>query len=232
MSYKTFTVGFQNVQRGIPNADVILEEGFRREWDVVFLAEPWVNRRPSGWATTMHDEYNMVSTLGQDTRLVAYVNKRYRGQEVEKKEESPDWCVLKVRGQTTAGVYMRKKWTVQECGVVVDNLGSYWRRGGRALLLGDWNAHHQLWGRNLAINDGKGKVIKEQLESKGGKWLGIVGEGTWRRPRLGRVQESIIDLAWQGPEDDWQITERFWTTSDHKAISFRNSIEPVGSVNS
>ena len=28
--------------------------------------------------------------------------------------------------------------------------------------------------------------------------------------------------------DDWQITERFWTTSDHKAISFRTSTETAG----
>ena len=48
--------------------------------------------------------------------------------------------------------------------------------------------------RNLVVNDGREKVIKEQLESRGGKWLGIVGEpgGTFRRPNLGQIQESVI----------------------------------------
>ena len=40
MSKKPFKVGFQNVHRGIANANVILEEGVRRNWDVIFLAEP------------------------------------------------------------------------------------------------------------------------------------------------------------------------------------------------
>ena len=49
--------------------------------------------------------------------------------------------------------------------------------------MGDWNAHHQPWGEGLVVNDIKGKVIKEQLENRGGRWLGIAVEGTLRRPR-------------------------------------------------
>ena len=35
-------------------------------------------------------------------------------------------------------------------------------------------------------------------------------------------------MAWQAPEDDWQMTDRFWTGSDHKAISFQTSAEEAG----
>ena len=35
-------------------------------------------------------------------------------------------------------------------------------------------------------------------------------------------------MAWQGPEDDWQMTEQFWTGSDHKAISFQTLAEEAG----
>ena len=92
--------------------------------------------------------------------------------------------------------------------------------------MGDWNAHHTLWGS--ASNDGKGKATKEQMESRGGQWLEIRGEGTFRRTNGNRVQESTLDMAWQGPGDDWQMTEWFWTGSDHKAISFQSSAEGGG----
>ena len=61
----------------------------RRDWDVIFLAEPWVERKAGGWATTVQAGFDMVSTLTQDTKLVAYVNIKHR-QEVEKKEEDPN----------------------------------------------------------------------------------------------------------------------------------------------
>ena len=63
------------------------------------------------------------------------------------------------------------------------------------------------------------------MESRGGQWLGIRGEGTFRRTNGNRVQESTLDMAWQGPEDDWQVTEQFSTGSNHKAISFQTSAE-------
>lgn len=70
-------------------------------------------------------------------------------------------------------------------------------------------------------------MIKEQLEGRGGRWLGIAKEGAWR-PHLDRVQGLVIDMVWQGPKDDWQITERFWTTSEHKTISFPTASENLG----
>ena len=85
----------------------------------------------------------MVSTLTQDTKLVAYVNIKHR-QAVEKKEKDLNWCMLQAGGQTSAGVYMSKEWTVQKYGEVVAHLGGYWRRGKKALIVGDWNAHHTL----------------------------------------------------------------------------------------
>ena len=143
MSKQPFKVGFQNIHRGITNANVILEEGVRRDWDIIFLAEPWVEKKAGGWAITVQAGFDMVSTLTQDTRLVAYVNVKHR-KEVEKKEEKPNWCVLKVGGQTSAGVYMSKEWTVQKYRQVAALLGGYWRRGRKALIMGDWNAHHTL----------------------------------------------------------------------------------------
>ena len=147
-------------------------------------------------------------------------------QGVEKKEEDLNWCVLQAGGLTSAGVYMSKEWTVQKYGQVTAHLGGYWRRGRKALVVGDWNAHHTLWGS--ATNDGKGKEIKEQMESTGGLWLGIRGEGTFRRTNGNQVLESTLDMAWQGPEDNWQMTEWFWTGSDHKAISFQTSTKETG----
>ena len=111
MSERPFKVGFQNIHRGIANANVILEEGVKRDWDVIFLAEPWVEKKSGSWATQVQAGFDMVSTLAQDTKLVAYVNSKHRN-EMEKREESPNWCVLKVAGQTAAGVYMSKEWTV------------------------------------------------------------------------------------------------------------------------
>ena len=115
MSKKPFKVGFQNIHRGIANANVILEEGVRRDWDVIFLAEPWVERKVGRWATMVQAGFDIVSTLTQDTKLVAYVNIKHR-QEVEKKEEDLNWCVVRAGGQTSAGVYMSKEWTVQKYG--------------------------------------------------------------------------------------------------------------------
>ena len=103
MSKQPFKVGFQNVHRGIANANVILEEGVKRNWDVIFLAELWVEKKAGGWATTVQAGFDMVSTLIRDTKLVAYVNIKHR-QEVEKNEEDPNWCVLRAGGQTSAGV--------------------------------------------------------------------------------------------------------------------------------
>ena len=48
VSKQPFKVGFQNIHRGIVNANVILEEGVRRDWDVIFLAEPWVEKKAGG----------------------------------------------------------------------------------------------------------------------------------------------------------------------------------------
>ena len=225
MSRRPFKVGFQNIHRGIANANIILEEGVKRDWDVIFLAEPWVEKKAGGWAMTVQAGLDMISTLTQDTKLVAYVNIKHR-QGVEKKEEDPNWCVLRVGRLTSAGVYMSKEWTVQKYGQVAAHLGGYWRRGRKALVVGDWNAHYTLWGS--ATNDGKGKEIKKQMESRGGLWLGIRGEGTFRRMNGNQVQESTLDMAWQGPEDDWQMTEWFWTGSDHKAISFQTSTKETG----
>ena len=219
-----FRVGFQNVHRSIENANVILEEAVKRDWDVVFIAEPWVEKKAGGWATTVQRGFDMVSTLARDTKLVGYINIRHR-QEVEKTEESSSWYILKVAGQVLAGVYMSKDWSVKRYGEVAALFGEYWRKGRKALLVGDWNAHHQLWG--CANSDGKGKEIKHQLESRGGRWLGIVGESTFRRISGDHVQESVLDIAWQGPQDSWQTVEHFWTGSDHKAISFQVSMEAI-----
>ena len=46
----------------------------RRNWDIIFLAEPWVEKKAGGWATTVQAGFNMVFTLTQDTKLVAYMN--------------------------------------------------------------------------------------------------------------------------------------------------------------
>lgn len=73
--------------------------------------------------------------LGEGTRLVAYLSVKYRGQEVEKKEEYPNWCILKFKGITSGGIYMNKQWTVRRYEEVAANLGSNWRRGWEALLL-------------------------------------------------------------------------------------------------
>ena len=78
MSKQPFKVGFQNVHRGIANANVILEEGVRRDWDVIFLAEPWVEKKAGGWATMVQAGFDMVSTLTRDTKLVANVNIKHR----------------------------------------------------------------------------------------------------------------------------------------------------------
>src|SRR5258705_5316376 len=51
MSEQPFKVAFQNIYRGITNANVILEEGVKRDWDIIFLAEPWVEEKAGGWAT-------------------------------------------------------------------------------------------------------------------------------------------------------------------------------------
>ena len=63
MSRQPFKVGFQNIHRGIANANVILEEGVKRDWDVIFLAEPWVEKKAGGWATTVQAGFDMISTL-------------------------------------------------------------------------------------------------------------------------------------------------------------------------
>ena len=89
MSNQNFKVGFQNIHRGIANANVILEEGVRRDWDVTFLTEPWVEKKVGGWAIMVQAGFDMVSTLRQDTKLVAYMNVKHR-QEIEKKEENPN----------------------------------------------------------------------------------------------------------------------------------------------
>ena len=60
-------------------------------------------------------------------------------------------------------------------------------------MVGDWNAHHQPWGEGLVANDRKGKVIKQQLENRGGRWLGIAGEGTWRRPQGREVEICKVE---------------------------------------
>ena len=62
---------------------------------------------------------------------------------------------------------MSREWSVQKYSQVTALLGGYWRRGRKVLIVGDWNAHHILWGS--ANNDGKGTEVKEQLESKGGR---------------------------------------------------------------
>ena len=115
MSKQFFKVGFQNIHRGIANANIILEEGVKRGWDVIFPAEPWVERKVGGWATTVQAGFDMVSTLTQDTKLVAYINIKHR-QKTEKKEENPNWCILQVKGLTSPGIYMSKEWTVQKFG--------------------------------------------------------------------------------------------------------------------
>src|SRR5258705_2372241 len=111
MSEQPFKVAFQNIHRGITNANVILEEGGKRDWDVIFLAEPWVGKKAGGWATTVQGGFDMVSTLSRETKLVAYVNVKHR-QVVEKKKENLNWCILKVAGQTAAGGFIAQEWTV------------------------------------------------------------------------------------------------------------------------
>ena len=66
------------------------------------------------------------------------------------------------------------------------------------------------------------------MESRGGLWLGIRGEGTFQRTNGNQVQESTLNMAWQGPEDDWQVTECFWIGSNYKAISFQTLAEGTG----
>lgn len=48
---------------------------------------------------TTHAGWDMVSTLGEGTKQMAYLSVKYRDQEVEK-EESPRWGVIKVRVPT------------------------------------------------------------------------------------------------------------------------------------
>ena len=96
----------------------------KRGWDIIFLAEPWVEKKAGGWATMVQAGFDMVSTLMQDTKLVAYVNIKHR-QEMEMKEEDPNWCIVRAGGQTAAGIYMSKEWSVQKYGQVVAHLGGY-----------------------------------------------------------------------------------------------------------
>lgn len=108
MSRQPFKVGFHNIHSSIVNANIILEEGVRRDWDVIFLLEPWVEKKTGVWASTIQVGFDIVFTLMRNTKLVAYINVKYR-YAVEKKEKEPNWCVLRIENQTSVGIYISKE---------------------------------------------------------------------------------------------------------------------------
>lgn len=62
---------------------------------MVFLIKPWMEKKTGGWVIMVQVGFDIVSTLMQDTKLVAYMNVKH-GQKVEKKEENLNWCIWKV----------------------------------------------------------------------------------------------------------------------------------------
>lgn len=63
MFKQPFKVEFQNIHYGIMNTNIILEEGVRRDQDIIFLAEPLVEKKVGGQAITVQTGFDMVSIL-------------------------------------------------------------------------------------------------------------------------------------------------------------------------
>src|SRR5437763_2435120 len=100
---------------------------------------------------------------------------------------------------------------------------------GEMILLGDFNAHHPVWGGTQAANEPQSGHLLIEMSRRGLQLLTPEGEPTWKRG----MQQSVIDLTfttertWNAilycrPEDRWAIT------NDHIPICIRlsNAVMP------
>lgn len=99
---------------------------------------------------------------------------------------------------------------------------------GEIILLGDFNAHHPIWGGPQAAREPQAEHLQTAIASNSLVLLTPCGMPTWKRG----AQQSVIDLTFAseamkeaiqycGPVDQWA------TTQDHIPIDIRILLTPA-----
>ena len=96
------------------------------------------------------------------------------------------------------------------------------------LLLGDFNAHHPLWGRNITVSDARGDIVERFVDVHN---LVLLNKGDNTHFSLSHNTESAIDLSICSPQIcnlfDWSVDGDIHH-SDHYPIKLTTTFDCGG----
>ena len=199
---------------------MLLEWAFKREIDILFVGEMWVEKR-KGNRTQTHRAFTLGSGVKKGKRVAVYWRKRLDG-EVEVMRDEKNVVVVKIWGKKLGGVYVDGKSRMADWERWLESFEGY------DSIVGDWNAHNPGWDPLCEQADGRGKRLEEWMIDRG--WELGQGENgpTWERTREGRAEESRIDFFISKGPMEWVGGKRHKLLSDHWAITAEIEWHRVG----
>ena len=137
-------MGFWNVRRTGSAMDVGLQWAAELDLDIFFLAEVHLDRdRDGNLQVKRHARYQCISSLTEGTKVVGYAEIDIVGS-MEILWEENNMVVIKVGDVRVGGVYWQPEWRTEETEEKLALLGRK-LEGEKKVVIGDWNAHHEMW---------------------------------------------------------------------------------------
>ena len=170
-----------------------------------------------------HAGYECISSLTEGTKVVGYITRELVGS-MEVLWEENNVLVLKVGGVRIGGVYWQPEWRTEETEERLAVLGRK-LEGEKKMVIGDWNAHHELWACEHTQNNARGRQIVEWMEAEGLHLGSTKGKVT----RQQGESKSAIDFPLVSDPEEWEEgrnkdkkegeeEEEEWGMSDHQMI--------------
>ena len=208
-------VGFWNVRRTGDAMDAGLQQAADLDLDIFFLAEVHLDGKiDRTLQVKKHTGYSCVSSLAEGTKVVGYVGDELIGS-MEILWEENNMVVIRVGDVRVGGVYWQPEWRTEETEERLAELGR--RLGdGKRVVMGDWNAHHELWACEGTQGNARGRKVVEWMDESG-LYLGSTKGVTTRQQ--GEDTPAVIDFTLVSDLEEWEEGEdEEWGLSNHQLI--------------
>ena len=153
-------VGFWNVRRTSSVMDARLQRAAELNLDVFFMAEVRLDKdRDRILQVKRYAGYEYVSSLTERMKVVGYVARELIGSMAILWEDN-NMLVIKVGGVQIGGVYWQPEWRTEETEEKLVTLGRK-LEGEKKVVIGDWNAHHEMWACEGTQGNARGRQVVE-----------------------------------------------------------------------